>query len=278
MRKRLQGAPAIVIAVVALVMAMTGSAVAAGLITGRDIQNGSITRADIHNATLGINKLTDSARHQLQGQRGATGPRGPRGATGHTGPAGPSFVHVVRQLSDKLPWGKYEGGGARVGVHDGHALLYNFTDGLNQDADLKYNNLDGLTLNDIAGLKYSEMSQADDPAGPDNHPGAYLFLYTTATDGTKHTVAFAPTSTHEGQWYQWDVLAQQVGYGDGSNPGIALATKSDWNTMIGQHGTDVINAFYIGVGTENSATNSNTYVDDVQFEVDGETSWYDFGG
>lgn len=285
MRKRLQGAPAIVIAVVALIMAMTGSAVAAGLITGRDIQNGSITRADIHNATLGINKLTNNARQQLQGQRGqrgATGARGPRGATGHTGPAGPSFLHHVRRLSDTTPWGKYEGGPdggptARVGVHDGHALLYNFTDGLNQDADLQYHGLDGKTLNDIAGLKYSEMSQADDPApAPDNHPGAYLFIYTTDTAGAKHTVLFVPPSTNAGQWYQWDVLAGQVGYGPNHYPGTAT-TKSDWDTLMADHGTDVIDAFYIGVGTETTATNSNTYVDDVQFEVDGQPAWYDFG-
>ena len=283
MGKRLQGAPAIVIAVVALIMAMTGSAVAAGLITGRDIQNGSITRADIHNATLGINKLTNNARQQLQGQRrqrGATGARGPRGATGHTGPAGPSFLHHVRRLSDTTPWGRYEGGGANAQIGDGHAILNHFTagNGMTQDADLRYHDLDGKTLNDIGGLEFSEMSKADDGSTLDHHPGAYLFLYThpAAAPNVTHTVVFAPTGVDADRWYQWDVLAQQVKYVDSANPG-GTGTTSSWDTMVAANGTDVIDAFYIGVGTETSAEESTTYVDDVRFEVDGQPAWYDFG-
>ena len=100
MLKKLRGhaSPSTVIAVVALILALTGSAYAAsGLITGADIKNGSISKADL--SSRAINSLKGkrgpagpAGREGFagpQGPQGSTGPEGPRGLVGPSGPAGP---------------------------------------------------------------------------------------------------------------------------------------------------------------------------------------------
>jgi hypothetical protein len=67
-----------VVALIALVMAMGGSAVAASLITSKQIKNGTIQTADI----------SKKAQNALKGKTGATGPAGPAGPAGAQGPAG----------------------------------------------------------------------------------------------------------------------------------------------------------------------------------------------
>lgn len=49
---RRQSPLALVVSLVALVVALSGTAVAAGLVTGRDIKNNSVTTADVKNSTL----------------------------------------------------------------------------------------------------------------------------------------------------------------------------------------------------------------------------------
>jgi len=73
--------PALIVAMISLAVALSGTAVAgtAKLITGSQIANGTITLADIHS----------SAKSALKGQRGATGAQGPVGAPGAQGPVGP---------------------------------------------------------------------------------------------------------------------------------------------------------------------------------------------
>lgn len=92
MRRRIRElpSPALVIACLAVVLAMTGSAFAAqALINGKDIQNGTITRS----------KLAGSAIRSLSGKRGPAGATGrdgfvgadgPQGSTGPLGPEGPA--------------------------------------------------------------------------------------------------------------------------------------------------------------------------------------------
>jgi hypothetical protein len=69
----------LLVALVALVMATTGSAVAASLITSKQIKDGAIQTRDI----------SKKARMQLKGQRGPGGPPGAEGAQGPPGLAGP---------------------------------------------------------------------------------------------------------------------------------------------------------------------------------------------
>ena len=72
--------PAMVVAMIALAVALSGTAVAGTtkLITGGQIANGTIKLADIHS----------SAKTALKGQSGATGAQGPVGAQGAQGAKG----------------------------------------------------------------------------------------------------------------------------------------------------------------------------------------------
>lgn len=78
--------PALVVAMVALFVALTGTAVAttSALITGKQIKNNSITGLDIKNKSIAIGDLATRAR----GARGVRGVAGPPGPVGPVGPAG----------------------------------------------------------------------------------------------------------------------------------------------------------------------------------------------
>jgi hypothetical protein len=73
-----------VVALIALVMAMGGSAVAASLITSKQIKNGTIQLADISKKA----QKSLKGKAGANGATGATGPAGPQGAAGAAGAAG----------------------------------------------------------------------------------------------------------------------------------------------------------------------------------------------
>lgn len=98
------------ISIVALVFALSGSAVAADklIVHTGNIANGAVTGKKLHNGAVGVNKLSASLREELgsagsahgvvtgsQGQQGNAGPQGskgdtgPQGQQGDTGPQGP---------------------------------------------------------------------------------------------------------------------------------------------------------------------------------------------
>ena len=81
--------PAMVIAMVALFVALSGTAVAttSALITGAQIKNSSITGADVKNKSLTPRDFRGSVRGP-RGLRGLTGATGATGATGVTGATG----------------------------------------------------------------------------------------------------------------------------------------------------------------------------------------------
>jgi hypothetical protein len=84
--------PASAISVIALFVALGGTAYASGLISGSQIKNHSIP----------AKKLTKEAFTSLHGQRGPTGPPGPKGAAGapgqkgDTGPQGPGAISLMK--------------------------------------------------------------------------------------------------------------------------------------------------------------------------------------
>jgi hypothetical protein len=81
--------PALVVAIVALFVAFSGTATAALVMTGKQIKDGTITSKDLRNRTLGTNKLSKKAVSSLKGQRGPAGAQGPRGEAGVQGVQGP---------------------------------------------------------------------------------------------------------------------------------------------------------------------------------------------
>ena len=83
--RRLRVSPALIVAMLALFVALTGTAVSAsGLITGKQIKNSSITGLDVKNKSLTPKDFKGSVR----GPRGLTGPKGDKGDKGDTGAPG----------------------------------------------------------------------------------------------------------------------------------------------------------------------------------------------
>jgi hypothetical protein len=80
--------PSIVVSIIAVVLAGTGSATAARLIDGSQLANNSITSAKVRNSSLKVVDLSPSARAQLRGQQGPQGPKGDPGPQGEKGEKG----------------------------------------------------------------------------------------------------------------------------------------------------------------------------------------------
>lgn len=85
--------PAMVVAMLALLVALGGTATAAGvLITGKQVKDGSLTGLDVKDKSLRAKDFEGSVRGGLgpQGPAGPPGPRGETGPQGTVGPGGPS--------------------------------------------------------------------------------------------------------------------------------------------------------------------------------------------
>ncbi len=92
MRRRRPGS-GVLLGAIALIVALTGTAVAASLVTRRQIKDGTIRLADLSPATRKALKRTGPAGRQgVAGVAGPAGPQGevgPDGAKGDRGPPGP---------------------------------------------------------------------------------------------------------------------------------------------------------------------------------------------
>lgn len=92
--KKIVGIAGAVVMVAAL--SSTGTAVAAGLITTKQIKDSAVTAAKVKNGTLTLKDFKASERGKLVGPQG---PAGPAGLAGLTGPAGASVnaSHAIVQ-------------------------------------------------------------------------------------------------------------------------------------------------------------------------------------
>src|SRR4051812_30891365 len=87
------------IALLALVMACTGSAVAASLITSKQIKDGTIQTKDISKKALKALK----GKSGVQGAQGLQGPKGEQGAKGDKGDTGPATGAAGGDLAGDYP-------------------------------------------------------------------------------------------------------------------------------------------------------------------------------
>jgi hypothetical protein len=100
--------PGVLLGVIAIVIACTGSAVAGSFITGKQIKNSSVTGADIKNeslsgddlkrASIGPSALSDGINNDISAAKSrplTPGPAGPQGPAGPAGPAGPSDLSAI---------------------------------------------------------------------------------------------------------------------------------------------------------------------------------------
>ncbi len=84
--------PATVIATLALLFSLTGTAVAGALITGANVKNGSLTGIDIKDNTLTSADIKNGTIKPVDIKGGSfpAGPEGPQGPEGPAGPQGPA--------------------------------------------------------------------------------------------------------------------------------------------------------------------------------------------
>lgn len=78
-----------VMASLAIVLAMGGTAFAAIVLTGRNVKDSSLTGIDVKNGSLTAYDLSLAARNSFKGAKGTTGTMGITGARGLTGATGP---------------------------------------------------------------------------------------------------------------------------------------------------------------------------------------------
>ena len=97
--------PALVISIGAVVLASTGSAVAATLITGEQIRNGSVTGADIKDGSLLSKELSEGSQRLLR-SKGGSG-RVAYEAIRKAGPEGVPANVITRVATLKVPAGAY---------------------------------------------------------------------------------------------------------------------------------------------------------------------------
>jgi hypothetical protein len=80
--------PAMIVALLALCIALGGSAYAASQINGKNIRNGTVTGKKLKNRTITSSKISRTTIRALKDRRGLRGPRGFRGAKGSKGDKG----------------------------------------------------------------------------------------------------------------------------------------------------------------------------------------------
>ncbi len=90
--------PTTVIAVIALVAACTGSAIAGKAISGKVIKDNSITGKDIKKDSLTGSDVKESTLALPEGPRGAQGPQGPQGPQGAAGEPGTDAISHFAQV------------------------------------------------------------------------------------------------------------------------------------------------------------------------------------
>src|SRR5690348_4225077 len=110
MRKHVS--PGTVLGVIAVMLAMTGSAVAAAKITGAQIKDGTVTGKDIKNDSLTLSDLSAGAVNDLAGTPGPAGPQGPAGPPGATVQASPQTSKLTRVQVTYASLGNSFSGGA----------------------------------------------------------------------------------------------------------------------------------------------------------------------
>ncbi|MCW2961780.1 MAG: Collagen triple helix repeat-containing protein [Thermoleophilia bacterium] len=111
MHLRRAATPANVIATVALVMSLGGTAFAAATITGAHVKDSTLTGIDVKNRSLGAADLSFAAIRSLKGTtgasgiKGATGATGPKGEPGATGPTGANgaAAQLVSSFASERP-------------------------------------------------------------------------------------------------------------------------------------------------------------------------------
>lgn len=298
--------PSMVVAVIALIAALGGTAVAASLITSKDIQNGTIKKADLSKRLQAQLK-----KKGAKGDTGAQGPTGPAGPTGPQGPAGASSMNQISALAttnNATPITEFYGresscntptspfGDVSIAAVPGTnsatangALKFVTPNDPDAFAEVRTRQFEGLTLK-----QFSEISYLQRTDHPGNVGAVYMFINVRdASDPNDfHTVSFAPEYQQgqyagsedqgdliTGDWQRWSVTDGAVAYDDpGGVPNLT------WDDLIAAHGNEIVTSSENGGGMRllygcagSNQQNATAYADSLRIEAAGKERVFDFG-
>jgi hypothetical protein len=255
--------PGVLLGIIAVVLAVAGTATAASLINGHNIQKGSIPLNRLSKGTQSlVAKAGQPGKDGTAGAKGADGPAGPAGAKGATGAQG-----IQGAKGDKGDTGAQGPQGALpftfvtslTGDFSTAADAVNLTaegvefgpypDGGAARGHLVYTGLAGKTLSQITDLFYTAKFTTTD-----HNPVAVPYLRIFLAGG--HDVIFSPNTqpspaTSEGKFHHWDVTSGTVRYdddaGDGSGP-YGTVTGVPFSQVASDHGNEVITNIRVTTG------------------------------
>lgn len=169
--RKLIPSSSMVVAVIALLVAMSGSAVAASLITGEQIKDGTIQTKDLSKKTRV--KLA-SASGGERGPAGPSGQQGERGANGSAGQNGRDGVSqaLVRRVENE------------VGAHSSGVAVAHCLSG--EEAIGGGGSIDG-----VDALQQTAPASGEDAASEGSAPDGWLARAFNADDETRTITAFA---------------------------------------------------------------------------------------
>jgi hypothetical protein len=263
-----------IVAVTALVVACSGSAVAGSLITGKQIAKSTITGKNIKNGSITLSDISKKTRAALTGAPGAPGSNGANGANGKDGTNGVIAVTAPSSLFEAKRNAQITASGALLPAGAGDNSILG-------DAVI-FHGFDGKKLKDLASVSYTASYHhtpgPGDIYGVSDNADAPYMLITFDNDSDHvidHDIAFTP-STQPGACYggggpsspqckssdrmiHYRVSEGTVRYDDdpGSGPDYP------WDRIVADHGDDVINGIRVQAGnslpgTENAIVNSLT--------------------
>jgi len=265
-------------AIVAAIAAPLATAGAIDLVDSSEVQNNSLRSADVKNNTLRSKDVADGTlrckdlkkslrdaiggcKQPAQGPQGQPGPTGGTGQAGPTGPPGDDAQTFVTEFPSQgfnvtndscsliaagVECGPYANGGAAGG-------------------SLFYSGANGLRLDEITQLAYTEKHQSDDGSAI---AAPYLRIF---LEGDTHDVIFDPTECatavpEEGVFNTYEVTTSGVRYDDDSCDGVPPDQQS-WDDILNVHSAAQVSGIYITTGFTNG-TNLRSLVKDLT--VNGE--------
>ena len=260
MRKRVS--PGIVLGVVAVVLACTGSAAAGSLITSGKIKDGTIQGRDIRKGTITTDRLSKGVQRELK-RSGTPGAKGDKGDKGDTGAAGPSLQGSAPQPGPAGPAlpadfstsSSFTLGGngdvatiVPVTLTSGGVKFGPYPDGGTQGGSLRYDGLDGKKLSQLTHLAFTYTYTSDD------HPTAavpYMRVFTRDAGGDDHDIVLDPSQcarvkVPEGT--EQTRAVESVNYLRYDDDACTPDGEKDWSQMVAAHGDETISAIKVSEG------------------------------
>jgi hypothetical protein len=303
MRKRLS--PGVILGVLAMVFACTGTAAAGVLITSGKIKDGTIRGRDIHKGTITSDRLSNGVRRELR----EAGTPGPKGDKGDPGTNGTSLQGSAPQKGDKGDKGqdglnpatlvakdgdagwRFVGGGGtspypQASFSGGELRLQGGFDGTTPSGAIGIAHAyDNAPLSSLKTLSY-DFRIVKRPDGSVSAPAIHITVLKAATGTASGFTNFVFEPYQQGtfgtfQRYSVDTLVGQW-WATRPTAGIDQGHPASWTDVINKNPDATISA----ISVDNGGSSGNTTpadqfaagADDVIVGFGSDFTRYDFGG